>query len=289
MASPPRVLALAVTASSAAAWLWLWWFNRRRRRASAGGSDRADSCGDADKSGSENKSSAAKGGRRRVLTGQGSGPARPLADTGLEDEIVFEFDVREFDFRGCLEEMLELERGAPLHLLHTACDAESYMESVKSTQFSAKKRVALAVDTNTWPAAPGRKDNPYLRRWKRVWSGHSDAEARDSAKVAARRKFELVLLRFARDFCAPRMGGTPCLFQREPTLRVVFPSPFATGRPHTDSEYHHQPSEVNWWLPISDRVFDNNSLYVESEPGRRDFHPLNLRYGQVCRFYGNKW
>ena len=63
-----------------------------------------------------------------MLTGKGSGPARPLADTGLEDEIVFEFDVREFDFRGCLEEMLELERGAPLHLLHTACDAEAYME-----------------------------------------------------------------------------------------------------------------------------------------------------------------
>ena len=117
----------------------------------------------------------------------------------------------------------------------------------------------------------------------------------------------------------------------------MFPSPFATGRPHTDSEYHHQPAEINWWLPLSDEVFGGNTLHVsawawacawacvpvstpllvdarhhvdylafiesfcsgskyltpadeqvESKPGLRDFHPLNLKYGQVCRFYGNK-
>ena len=40
-------------------------------------------------------------------------------------------------------------------------------------------------------------------------------------------------------------------------------------------------AEINWWMPISNEVFGHNTLYVESEPGKKDFHPLNLKYGQV--------
>jgi len=61
----------------------------------------------------------------------------------------------------------------------------------------------------------------------------------------------------------------------------------ATTPLHNDMDYHHQPSEINYWLPLS-RVHDSNSLWVESKPGLGDMHPLNLDYGQYCRFYGNQ-
>ena len=33
--------------------------------------------------------------------------------------------------------------------------------------------------------------------------------------------------------------------------------------------------------PLLDKVWGTNSLFVESSPGRGDYHPLELRYGQV--------
>lgn len=45
-------------------------------------------------------------------------------------------------------------------------------------------------------------------RWKRVWSGEIEHPLKP-----ARNRFESLLLRFARDFCSPRMGGEACLFQ----------------------------------------------------------------------------
>ena len=35
------------------------------------------------------------------------------------------------------------------------------------------------------------------------------------------------------------------------------------------------------------QAYGNNTLWVESEPDFGDFHPLEMRYGQCCRFYGN--
>ena len=175
--------------------------------------------------------------RRQMLEGKGRGPSNPLRDSGLEQEVVFEFDVNEYDFRGCLQDILDIAPGEALHLLHENDDSLAFIEASNATQFSPKKRPPK-IDDNAWPAAPGRHKNPFLRRWKRVWSGGD----RDTAKVEALKRFEELLLRFNREFCAPRMGSEPCLFQREPTLRVVFPSPFAQGRPHTDSEYYHQPA-----------------------------------------------
>ena len=43
---------------------------------------------------------------------------------------------------------------------------------------------------------------------------------------------------------------------------------------------------MNWWLPLT-RVFGTCSLHTESRPGRGDFAPVSLEYGEVLRFYGN--
>lgn len=59
------------------------------------------------------------------------------------------------------------------------------------------------------------------------------------------------------------------------------------GRPHRDYEYHRQPGELNFWLPLN-RVFGTNTLYTESLPGAGDFHPLELSFGRGVRFWGNQ-
>ena len=67
---------------------------------------------------------------------------------------------------------------------------------------------------------------------------------------------------------------------------MVLPSGQEYGYRHCDADYHHPPAEVNWWLPLT-TVFGSNTLHTESEPGKGDFSPVELGYGQVLRFYGN--
>ena len=77
------------------------------------------------------------------------------------------------------------------------------------------------------------------------------------------------------------------VYQCPPTTRVVFPNGNRTISMHCDKEYPgHQQAEINFWLPVT-RVFGNNSLWVESEPNKGDFRPVELEYGQCLRFDGH--
>jgi len=51
--------------------------------------------------------------KKAAVVAVGSGPSRPLAGTGLEDEMIFDYDVTEYDFRTCVKEMLEIDRCSP--------------------------------------------------------------------------------------------------------------------------------------------------------------------------------
>ena len=44
---------------------------------------------------------------------------------------------------------------------------------------------------------------------------------------------------------------------------------------------------MNFWIPITP-VAGVNSLWVESEPEKEDFHPLEGGYGDIFQFYGNQ-
>ena len=83
-------------------------------------------------------------------------------------------------------------------------------------------------------------------------------------------------------------GGSPCSFwvQRPPSIRLQPPDPAVHGRLHSDDEYGHQPGECNFWMPLTALDATQTSLCVESEPGRRDFHPLQVTYGEIARFHG---
>jgi hypothetical protein len=47
-----------------------------------------------------------------------------------------------------------------------------------------------------------------------------------------------------------------------------------------------QAGELNIWVPLTP-TFGSNTLQLESQPDKGDFAPLELRYGQCARFWGN--
>ena len=102
-------------------------------------------------------------------------------------------------------------------------------------------------------------------------------------------QYEKLLLLFVREVVAPLMHEAPdnIIYQRHPTLRVSLPSDKPMGVPHTDYEYHHMPSEVNIWIPLTN-VFGSNTLYTESRPNANDYKPVEMCYGEGLRFWGNK-
>eukprot|EP01062_Namystynia_karyoxenos_P078733 TRINITY_DN8160_c0_g2_i1.p1 TRINITY_DN8160_c0_g2~~TRINITY_DN8160_c0_g2_i1.p1 ORF type:complete len:401 (+),score=136.90 TRINITY_DN8160_c0_g2_i1:66-1205(+) len=81
---------------------------------------------------------------------------------------------------------------------------------------------------------------------------------------------------------------TALRYQREPVLRVMVPSHMPMGVPHIDAEYGHQQGQLNFWMPLSERVYGENSLWLESAPGAKDYAPACLTHGEVLRFYGSR-
>lgn len=90
------------------------------------------------------------------------------------------------------------------------------------------------------------------------------------------------------------LEGRPFLYQRVPSFRVQFPHSRAVGEAHRDFWYHHQPGELNCWLPLVD-AFGTATVHIQTEaavpdhPFARSFDrvamvPVPVRYGQVLCF-----
>lgn len=110
----------------------------------------------------------------------------------------------------------------------------------------------------------------------RVWTRAGQTGQRDS--------FNQILDNFVRDVVTTNMEESGQLaYQREPTFRAVMPSGEQLGYRHCDADYHHPPAEVNWWIPLTP-VHGSNSLVTESRPGRGDFNPVEMKYGQALRW-----
>ena len=126
--------------------------------------------------------------------------------------------------------------------------------------------------------------NNLISRVQLHWNRHRSSQGMHEPCF---QRFNLVYREFIATVIGPIMGGGEIIYQRAPGLRVHPPSKLALGKLHNDKDYHHQPSELNFWIPLTS-TFGNNSLYVESEPDKGDFHPLVLKYGEFCKFYGNQ-
>lgn len=92
---------------------------------------------------------------------------------------------------------------------------------------------------------------------------------------------------FARNVVAPFLKAQSALVvQQFPTFRVHFPGSVAVGEFHRDSDYQHQPKEVNFWLPLT-AAYATNTIWIESEPDKGDYQPHDVNYGQLLAFSGS--
>eukprot|EP00929_Paragymnodinium_shiwhaense_P045312 TRINITY_DN23169_c0_g1_i2.p1 TRINITY_DN23169_c0_g1~~TRINITY_DN23169_c0_g1_i2.p1 ORF type:complete len:419 (+),score=55.04 TRINITY_DN23169_c0_g1_i2:101-1357(+) len=116
------------------------------------------------------------------------------------------------------------------------------------------------------------------------WTESSSAKGYN---IFNRGNFEEIYHRWVRDFIRPHLGEEYVLFQRRPGLRVQLAGGPGLTPLHIDGDHGHSPWEINVWVPIT-KSYGSASLWVESAPGKGDFHPLVGEYGSAFRFYGNR-
>ena len=93
---------------------------------------------------------------------------------------------------------------------------------------------------------------------------------------------------FVREIILPQFQGEAIWYQCPATLRIHPPGLSPTIGLHKDSDYsRHEAYEINYWIPLT-KVFGNNTLWVESLPGKSDFAPVELEAGKGFRFNGNE-
>mmetsp|Transcript_34960 Transcript_34960/g.41745 ORF Transcript_34960/g.41745 Transcript_34960/m.41745 type:complete len:299 (-) Transcript_34960:412-1308(-) len=75
-------------------------------------------------------------------------------------------------------------------------------------------------------------------------------------------------------------------YQRPPTLRLQPGPARAMVRNHRDSDYGHQPGELNYWIPLTDIALTGVDLWCESDADLGDYSPLGTQLGEVSSFHG---
>ena len=77
------------------------------------------------------------------------------------------------------------------------------------------------------------------------------------------------------------------IYQSYPSVRFQFMES-KTVPPHKDSDSlsNHPIGEKNFLIPIT-KMKDTNSVYIESEPDKKDFQSVELNYGEMFFFNGN--
>ena len=78
------------------------------------------------------------------------------------------------------------------------------------------------------------------------------------------------------------------IYQSFPSIRIQYFNNVVIP-PHCDSDDlgKHPIGEKNFILPIT-KMYGTNRLFIESEPGKRDFKGVDLKYGELLYFDGNK-
>jgi hypothetical protein len=76
-------------------------------------------------------------------------------------------------------------------------------------------------------------------------------------------------------------------FQKKPSHRIHYPEVPGQTRIHRDSDYGHNPAEINYWVPLTD-AYGDNSIRLEQENG--ELVPIKIDLGQYLIFDGaNKY
>lgn len=177
-------------------------------------------------------------------------------------EKIFHYSTEQFDFAGTLRRVLHMDPNIDLKQAHQLIPNSDHWEQIQ-----------FQNDTST---------DFHKLYYKSPLYG------------------EMIALyhRFLREYLLPQLEEDEYIVQKEPSFRIHIPNNTALGKKenegpseerigfHCDGDYNHPPSEVNYMLTVTGQ-HDSNSCYVETEPGKEDFHPINIQYGDIFRFYGN--
>ena len=90
--------------------------------------------------------------------------------------------------------------------------------------------------------------------------------------------------RFVYHFIAPRFQGK-ISYSHHPKMRVHLSETKSVSGWHRDADVTKRPEQLTVWLPFTD-CDDTNTLWIESDYGKKDFRPVKVDYGQVLVFDG---
>jgi ectoine hydroxylase-related dioxygenase (phytanoyl-CoA dioxygenase family) len=81
----------------------------------------------------------------------------------------------------------------------------------------------------------------------------------------------------------------PFVYQYLPSYRVQIPNEKAIHKWHFDSDddHKHPDGEINFCIAIT-KMKDTTAIWAESLPGKKDFFPMEIDYGEFFNFNGNK-
>lgn len=77
------------------------------------------------------------------------------------------------------------------------------------------------------------------------------------------------------------------LYQKFPTFRVHLKNNVAVGAFHNDAEFNHPKGEINFIIPLTNSK-DTASIWIESEPDKKDFEAVEMKVGELVKFNGNE-
>lgn len=176
----------------------------------------------------------------------------------------FTYDLARYPFPTLVADVLAMS--TPLDKLHTSDEVQDWLSGVRRNGARA-----------------------YAMRRNVV-----DCKFKDAGSFRAVGALQDAYLAFVDEVIAPLITledeaqeASELLYQRDPNFRAHIPG---TGhhltQRHRDADYHHQPLEVNIWIPLTN-ARASNTLWVESSPGAADFAPFEACPGEGIRFWGH--
>ena len=74
-------------------------------------------------------------------------------------------------------------------------------------------------------------------------------------------------------------------YQEFPTFRIHQPDNICVFDWHRDMDFGHSEHEYNIFMPIT-KAHGNNTIWAESEEGKKDYAPMDAEYGELILWRG---
>lgn len=111
------------------------------------------------------------------------------------------------------------------------------------------------------------------------------------SKIITDKKFLMLYNKFIKEYIS-NIFNFNILFEKIPLIRIHQKNNISVFDYHIDSTYltpdgvyDIYKQEINFWMPLT-KAYNTNSLWIESCPGKKDYSPVTLDYGEIMQFDG---